>query len=80
MKDTGRTRTSRRRHYSRTTGSEIREVILAIQELTLELAELRNADRAEPELEAKEQALERFRWRLASLARRFATEDRGAAA
>jgi hypothetical protein len=55
-------------------------VLRAIQELTLELAQLRRVDHSRSELEAKEHALEQLHWRLASLARRVASDDLGAAA
>ena len=71
---------SPRRYRRPTAGGELLEVIRAIRELTLELAELRHEELAGPELEAKEQTLEQFRWRLATLARRHATDDFGAAA
>lgn len=61
-------------------GGELREVIRAIQQLALELAELRQEGRYGSQLEAKEHALEQLRWRLAALARRQATHDHGAAA
>jgi hypothetical protein len=55
-------------------------VIRAIQELTLELAELRREKQIGPKLEAKEHTLEQLRLRLAAIARRHATDDFGAAA
>jgi hypothetical protein len=69
-----------RRYPRRTAGGEVRQVIRAIQELTLELAQLRHEEHSGPELEAKEHTLEQLRWRLAALARRLATDDFGAAA
>jgi hypothetical protein len=71
---------SRSRYRRPTTGGELLQVIRAIQELTLELAQLRHGEHAEAEREAKEHALEQLRWRLAGLARRVATDDFGAAA
>jgi hypothetical protein len=71
---------SPRRYQRRTAGGELLQVIHAIQELTLELAQLRHEKQVGPELEAKEQTLEQLRWRLAALARRLATDDFGAAA
>jgi hypothetical protein len=71
---------SRRRYRRPTAGGELRQVLRAIQELTLELAQLRRAEPSGPELEAKEHTLEQLHWRLASLARRLATDDLGAAA
>ncbi len=70
----------RRRYPRRTAGGELLQVIRTIQELTLELAQLRHEEHAGPELEAKEHTLEQLRWRLAALARRLATDDFGAAA
>ena len=55
-------------------------MIRAIQELTLELAELRREKHVGPRLEAREHTLEQLRWRLAALARRHATDHFGAAA
>jgi hypothetical protein len=71
---------SPRRHKRPTSGGELLQVIRAIQELTLELAQLRHEEHAGPDLEAKEHTLEQLRWRLAALARRLATDDFGAAA
>jgi hypothetical protein len=71
---------SRRRYQHATGRDELRQLIRAIQELTLELAQLRHTEHSGPELEAKEQMLEQLRWRLAGLARRLATDDFGAAA
>jgi hypothetical protein len=79
MKET-RTASSHSRSRRRTAGSEVHQVIRAIQELTLELAQLRHEKHLGPELEAKEHTLEQLRWRLAALARRLATDDFGAAA
>jgi hypothetical protein len=71
---------SRRRYQRRTAGGELRQVIRAIQELTLELAQLRHEEHSGPELEAKEHTLEQLRWRLATVARRAATDEIGNAA
>jgi hypothetical protein len=71
---------SARRHQRPNAGGELLQIIRAIQELTLELAQLRHEEHAGPELEAKEHTLEQLRWRLAALARRLATDDFGAAA
>jgi hypothetical protein len=79
MNDTS-TASSKSRSRRRTAGGELRQVIRAIQELTLELAQLRHEKHVGPELEAKELALEQLRWRLAAVARRVATDDFGAAA
>ena len=59
---------------------ELLRLIRRIQALTLELNLLRRLDIADPELEAKERALDQLRWRLAVVARRSATDDVGAAA
>jgi hypothetical protein len=65
---------SRRRYQRRTAGGELRQVIRAIQELTLELVQLRHGEHSGPELEAKEHTLEQLQWRLAAVARRTADE------
>jgi len=65
---------------SRGTRRELVGLIRRIQALTLELAELRQDGGADPELQAKERTLDQLRWRLASVARRTATDDLGAAA
>jgi hypothetical protein len=59
---------------------ELVRLVRRIQALTLELHELRQREAGTPELYAKERTLEQLRWRLASLARRAATGDLGAAA
>jgi hypothetical protein len=69
-----------RRYRRRTAGGGFLQVIRPIQELTLELAQLRHEEHAGPELEAKEHTSEQLRWRLAALARRLATDDFRAAA
>jgi hypothetical protein len=71
---------SRRRYQRRTAGGELRQVIRAIQELTLKLAQLRHEEQSGPELEAKEHTLEQLRWGLATVARRTATDELGNAA
>jgi hypothetical protein len=71
---------SPRRYRRRTAGGELLQLIHSIQDLTLELAQLRHEDHAGPELEAKEHTLEQLRWRLATVARLLATDDFGAAA
>jgi hypothetical protein len=58
---------------------ELLRLIRRIQGLTLELNTLRRLDGADPELHAKERALEQLRWRLAVVAR-GAADDFGAAA
>ncbi len=79
MKET-RTASPHNRSRRRTTGGELLQVIRAIQELTLELAQLRHQQHAGPGLEAKEHTLEQLRWRLATVARRTATDELGNAA
>jgi hypothetical protein len=64
----------------RGTRRELVGLIRRIQALTLELAELREHGGATPELRAKERTLDQLRWRLASVARRTATDDLGGAA
>jgi hypothetical protein len=64
----------------RGTRRELVALIRRIQALTLELAELRQHGGSTPELRAKERALDQLRWRLASVARRTAADDLGAAA
>ena len=59
---------------------ELVGLIRRIQALTLELAELQQRGAATPELRAKVRTLDRLRWRLASVARRVAADDRGTAA
>jgi hypothetical protein len=68
-----------RRYPYPTVANELRQVIRAIQELSLDLAQ-GDQKRSGPELEAKKRELEQLRWRLATLARRSANEDFGAAA
>jgi len=51
-----------------------------IQTLSLELEELRRYEQRTPEIQAKERRLEQLRWRLASVARRSASDDLDAAA
>jgi hypothetical protein len=60
--------------------SELVRLVRRIQDLTLELAELRQQPGANLELEAKERTLEELRWRLANVARRTATKDLDTAA
>ncbi len=71
---------SQRRRQKRPSGDELRGVIRAIQELTLELDQLRREGHSGPRVGAKQQRLEHLRWRLASVARRTATDDLGNAA
>jgi hypothetical protein len=55
-------------------------LVRRLQELTLELEERRQNGDVGPDFQAAEQTLEQLRWRLASAARRHATDDLGAAA
>jgi hypothetical protein len=56
-------------------GREVVGLIGQIQALVRELEALRRRGRREPELRAKERTLEKLRWRLATVARRAATES-----
>ena len=56
-------------------GREVVGLIGQIQELVRELEALRRPGRRERELRAKERTLEKLRWRLATVARRAATES-----
>jgi len=69
----------RRRSRQPGVGGELRQPIRAIQELTLELAQLRQAERRGQDIDVTEQRLEQLRRRLAAVARRRATDDFGAA-
>jgi hypothetical protein len=64
---------------ARVRGEAVR-LVRRIQALFLELEELRRREESTPELRAKERALEQLRWRLASVARRSASDDLDAAA
>jgi hypothetical protein len=64
---------------ARERGEAVR-LVRRIQALFLELEELRRREESTPELRAKERALEQLRWRLASVARRSASDDLDAAA
>ena len=55
-------------------------LVRRIQTLSLELEELRRYEQRTPEIQAKERRLEQLRWRLASVARRSASDDLDAAA
>jgi hypothetical protein len=66
---------ARRPPRRRTAEDELIRIIRAIQELTLDLAQLHHGEHSRPELEAKEHTLEQLRWRLAAVARRTATDD-----
>ena len=59
---------------------EVVRLVRRIQALSLELEELRRREEDNPELRAKERALEQLRWRLAAVARRSAGDDLDAAA
>lgn len=59
---------------------ELVRLVRRIQALTLELHELRQRDGSTAELHAKERTLEQLRWRLATVARRTASDDLSAAA
>ena len=59
---------------------EVVRLVRRIQALFLELEELRRREEDNPELRAKERALEQLRWRLAAVARRSASDDLDAAA
>ena len=59
---------------------EVVRLVRRIQALFLELEELRRSEEDNPELRAKERALEQLRWRLAAVARRSASDDLDAAA
>jgi UDP-glucose 4-epimerase len=64
---------------SRSERHELIRLIRRIQNLTLELEELRRRDGDIPDLDAKERRLEQLRWRLATVARRSATDAESAA-
>ena len=55
-------------------------LVRRIQVLFLELEELRRYEQRTPEIQVKERRLEQLRWRLASVARRSASDDLDAAA
>jgi hypothetical protein len=59
---------------------ELVRLVRQIQALTLELHELRQREGDNAELQANERTLEQLRWRLATAARRAASDDLGAAA
>jgi hypothetical protein len=59
---------------------ELVRLVRQIQDLTLELHELRQREGDNAERQAKERTLEQLRWRLAAAARRVASDDLGAAA
>jgi hypothetical protein len=58
---------------------ELIRLVRLIQALTLELQELRRREGDTPDLDAKERRLEQLRWRLATVARRGATDAESAA-
>jgi hypothetical protein len=57
--------------------SELARLIRRIQTLTLERDQLRQDGAADPELQAKERALDQVHWRLATVARQTAVHDLG---
>jgi predicted nucleic acid-binding Zn-ribbon protein len=59
---------------------EVVRLLRRIQELSLEIADLRHREGSARDLDAKEHALDQLRWRLAALARRSASDDLDAAA
>lgn len=64
-------------------GDERRELVRLVRQIqtrTLEVRELQLRQAGAPELHAKERTLEQLRWRLATVARRAATNDLDAAA
>ena len=65
---------------TRDSRSELAQLVRRIQNLTLEVQELRKQPGTNPELEAKERTLDQLLWRLATIARRSATDDLDAAA
>ena len=71
---------SQRRRRKRSSGDELRGVIRAMQELTLELDQLRCDEQSATDVKAKEQALELLHWRLARVAQQKATDELGNAA
>jgi hypothetical protein len=60
--------------------SELARLVRQVQDLTLELAVLEKQPGAESELEAKGRTLDQLRWRLASAARRAASNNLDTAA
>ena len=65
---------------TRDSRSELAWLVRRVQNLTLEVQELRKQLGTNPELEAKERTLDQLLWRLAAVARRTATDDLDAAA
>ena len=65
---------------TRDSRSELAGLVRRVQDLTLEVHELRKQPGASPELEAKERGLDQLLWRLATVARRTAIDDLDAAA
>jgi hypothetical protein len=59
---------------------EFVRLVRQIQTLTLELRELQRREQDTSDVDAKERTLEKLRWRLATVVRRTATDDLGAAA
>ena len=72
--------TSHRPFEPRGERRELVQLIQQIQALTHELQELQRPKQDSPEFDAKGRTLEQLRWRLASVARRTATDHPGAAA
>ena len=58
---------------------ELIRLVRLIQAITLELQELRRTEGDTPDLDAKERRLDQLRWRLATVARRDATDAQTAA-
>ena len=65
---------------TRDSRSELAGLVRRVQDLTFEVQEIRKQPGAGPELEAKERTLDQLLWRLATVARRTATNDLDAAA
>ena len=65
---------------TRESQSELARLVRRIQDLTLEVQELRKQRGANPELDAKDRTLDQLLWRLATVARSTATNDLDAAA
>ena len=59
---------------------EVVRLVRRIEAVFQELEELRRYEQRTPEIQAKERRLEQLRWRLASVARRSASDDLDAAA
>ncbi len=59
---------------------EVVRLVRRIQELLLEIAELRHHEGSARDFDAKERGLDQLRWRLAAVARRSASDDLDTAA